>query len=206
MSAPVLQGLGLPELVGVARRRRRVAAPRRRRRKPYLRVVRHADQPLPRLDGVTVLAVDDDPDARAITQQMLEPLGARVLVARHGDEALRILAREQPHVILCDLLMPRMDGFELIRRLRRDPGRAALPVIAVTVLGRDTDYYRTWEAGFDGHLSKPIDYAELAWVVHIIMRRRPVRRGGGWGGVGMAGGTRRRRRPSRPPSRPDTPR
>jgi CheY-like chemotaxis protein len=91
--------------------------------------------------------VDDDVDARLITQQILEPLGARVLVASDGPEALRLVDRVIPDVILCDLLMPDMDGFEVARRLRRDPRTARLPIIAVTALDRDPDYYRTWEAG-----------------------------------------------------------
>jgi CheY-like chemotaxis protein len=145
--------------------------------------------------------VDDDVDARLITQQILEPLGARVLVASDGPEALRLVDRVIPDVILCDLLMPDMDGFEVARRLRRDPRTARLPIIAVTALDRDPDYYRTWEAGFDGHLSKPVDYAELAWIVRMLTRRRRGRRGGAWWGVGSAAGTRRvpRGRPASPP-------
>jgi CheY-like chemotaxis protein len=155
-------------------------------------VVRRVSDALPRLDGLVVLAVDDDGDAREITRQMLEPLGARVLVAADADETLRLMRRERPHIVLCDLLMPGTDGFELTRHLRGTTVGRQLPIVAVTALGRETDYYRTWEAGFDGHLTKPIDYADLAWVVRILTRPRSTRSGGAWFGVGEAADPRRR--------------
>jgi two-component system CheB/CheR fusion protein len=118
-----------------------------------------------------VLVVDDNPDARTIIQQMLEPLGASVLLARDGDEALAMLRDAAPDVILCDILMPRMDGFELSERIRRTPGRARVPVVAVTALGSSPDYLRTWEAGFDAHISKPVDDRALASVVRDLARQ-----------------------------------
>lgn len=177
-------------------RRGRPAAARRGSRPPFLRVARRTGESLPRLDGVRILAVDDDPDARSIARQMLEPLGASVVVAGDAEEALALMGRQRPHIVLCDLLMPGTDGFELARRLRGTPGGRRLPVVAVTALGHETDYYRTWEAGFDGHLTKPIDYADLAWVVRILTRPRSG--GGAWWGIGEASGARRRRLPPGP--------
>lgn len=169
--------------------------PRRRspRRPPALRVVRPAGAPLPRLDGTTVLVVDDDADARDVVRQMLEPLGARVVVVANGPEALALWRRAAAHIVLLDLLMPGMDGFRVIRALRDQPRGGRLPIVAMTALGTETDYYRTWEAGFDGHLTKPVEHGDLASVVQVLTRRR-AGPSGGWWGVGSAAGPRRPRR------------
>jgi CheY-like chemotaxis protein len=142
------------------------------RRARQLRAVVDAGAPLPRLDRITVLLIDDNLDARVIIAQMLEPLGARVLLARDGGEGLAVLRDATPDVILCDLLMPRMDGFEVRDRIRRDPRHTRVPIIAVTALGSAPDYLRTWEAGFDGHVSKPVNDRELAMVVRRLGRSR----------------------------------
>jgi CheY-like chemotaxis protein len=163
------------------------------RRPPPLRAVPPAGAPLPRLDGITVLVVDDDPDARDVARQMLEPLGARVVVAPNGPEALALWRRAAAHIVLLDLLMPGMDGFRVIRALRDHPRGARLPVVAMTALGTETDYYRTWEAGFDGHLTKPVEHGDLASVIQVLTRRR-AGPSGGWWGVGSAAGPRRPRR------------
>jgi CheY-like chemotaxis protein len=140
--------------------------------------------------------VDDDPDAREVVRQMLEPLGARVLTAASGPEALALWGRAAVHLVLLDLLMPEMDGFRVIRALRRHPRAARVPIVAMTALGSETDYYRTWEAGFDGHLTKPVEHGDLASVVHVLTRRRG-RGAGAWLGAGSAAGPRRPPRPRR---------
>lgn len=120
-------------------------------------------------DGSTVLVVEDQGDSRDMMRQMLEALGLRVFVAEDGRQALGLL-EEDPDLILCDLLMPRIDGFTLVARLRSDPRWRATPVVAVTGLGYDSDYQRTWEAGFDGHLVKPID---IEIVIETLRRHLP---------------------------------
>src|SRR5437867_4239948 len=89
----------------------------------------------PPLAGLSILVVEDHPDSRQVPEQLLQGDGARVCLAEHGQEALDILERERPDVILLDLLMPVMDGFALITHLRQDPRWARLPVVAVTALG-----------------------------------------------------------------------
>jgi CheY-like chemotaxis protein len=76
--------------------------------------------------------------------------------AHDGQEALRVIARTKPAFIFCDLQMPGMDGFELVRRLRADPKLCRIRVIAVSGLGSSNDFIRSSQAGFDGHLVKPI--------------------------------------------------
>jgi CheY-like chemotaxis protein len=114
------------------------------------------------LRGVNVLIVEDDPDSRDMLQQVVESFGASVAVAADGRGALRIAGWMRPDLILCDLRMPTVDGYGFIDRLRHDPNLRKTAVLAVTALGSDADVRRTLEAGFDGHLVKPIDYETIA--------------------------------------------
>jgi two-component system, OmpR family, phosphate regulon response regulator PhoB len=117
------------------------------------------------------LLIEDHADSREMLRQMLEAIGARAIVAEDGRDALRQLTATTPDVILCDLLMPELDGFGFIRELRTRPEWRGVPVLAVTALGSDTDYRRTWEAGFDGHLTKPIQASQLEAVIEAVTRR-----------------------------------
>ena len=115
---------------------------------------------LSRLDGLNVLLIEDVEDSSEATRVMLEQLGARVHCASDGRKALDMLASGSPSVILCDLRMPRMDGFELIRRLRWTQAIHA-PVIAMSGLSSAKDREMTRRAGFHAHLGKPFDYPAL---------------------------------------------
>jgi two-component system CheB/CheR fusion protein len=114
-----------------------------------------------RLKGVRILVVDDHDDAREAMSMMLEPLGVTVDLARNGPDALNIAKQHPPDVIFCDLRMPGMDGFAFLERVRNDPGLRRSRVIAVSGLASEDDVKRTWQAGFDGHLVKPITYDGL---------------------------------------------
>jgi CheY-like chemotaxis protein len=120
-----------------------------------------ADGPSRPLRGLTILLVEDDAATRHTLSDLLRLDGARVLSAEDGLRALEVLARGKPHVMVSDLQMPRMDGFELIRRLRADPRRGRLFVVALTGLAGHEDRQRIRRAGFDAHLTKPVDYLEL---------------------------------------------
>lgn len=127
------------------------------------------------LHGLAVLLVEDSPDTREATQLMLELLGARVLLACDGAEALAVLQTEAPDVVLCDLRMPRMDGFELIRRLRQDPRHAHRPAVSVSGFTSAADRQRSRDAGFDDHLGKPFDTAVLVSALLGAVRRQAAR-------------------------------
>ena len=124
-----------------------------------------AGKVLQELRGLSILVVEDVDDAREFTRALLEQLGADVLTARDGLEALAALDHGQPDVVLCDLWMPRMDGFEFIRTLHLRHDVKWPPVIAVSGLASGADHLRTQEAGFAGHLDKPFDDATLLAVV-----------------------------------------
>lgn len=118
--------------------------------------------------------VEDEPDVRAMMRQMLESLGARVVLAESAAVALRVLADETPDLVLCDLRLAELDAFGLIRRLREEPRLSEKPVVAVTARGSAADYQQTWEAGFDGHFVKPIDFDTVAEILGRYLPDRPA--------------------------------
>jgi len=127
---------------------------------------------LPRLDSIAVLIVDDEPDGRALVGRILEGRGARAVAVRSAAEALEQLEREHFDILLSDIGMPEMDGYELLRRVRgRDAIRARpLPAIAVTAYARSEDRQRSLLAGFQMHLAKPIEARELVAAMASLLR------------------------------------
>lgn len=125
----------------------------------------------PRLDGVTVLLVDDEPDVLAVTQQVLQNAGAEVVLAASADEGLELLRTRRPAAILSDIGMPVADGYDLIRRVRDLPASegGATPAAAFTAYARPEDRERALRSGFQLHLAKPVTPAALvgavAWLV-----------------------------------------
>jgi len=116
-----------------------------------------------------VLVVDDLAQNVRLLEAVLSPKGFRVAVASSGEEALDVLGREDPDVVLLDILMPGMDGYEVCRRIRQDPGTAFLPVIMITASGEE-EKVRAIEAGADDFVSKPFDQAELLARVRSLVR------------------------------------
>lgn len=109
--------------------------------------------------------MDDDPDTRDLLRFMLEDEGAIVTVAHNAKEALSILEKELPRVLVSDVAMPEMDGFELIGKVRELPKGDVLPAIALTAYARDEDRQQALRSGFNDYLTKPIDPTELIRVV-----------------------------------------
>jgi PAS domain S-box-containing protein len=125
-----------------------------------------------RLDGVRVLVVDDDPDATSLMQDVLENVGASVVIAHSGREALSLMARVRPHALLTDIGMPEMDGFELIAELRssEDASLRDIPAAALTAYARSEDRVRALKSGFQLHLAKPIDPSEAVAAVSALVK------------------------------------
>ncbi|HKC55143.1 MAG TPA: PAS domain S-box protein [Vicinamibacterales bacterium] len=135
---------------------------------------------LPSLNGTHVLAVDDDADALGLLREMLEAVGASVSTAMSGRAALEIVETDRPDVLIADLGMPQMDGFELIRQLRASDDVAVrdIPAAALTAYARSEDRAKSLQHGFEMHLAKPIDPAELVSAVQSLARRRHTPTGG----------------------------
>jgi two-component system cell cycle response regulator DivK len=107
-------------------------------------------------NGRTVLLVEDNPHNRKIFSGMLAHAGFRVVEAIDGNEALARVAAEVPDLILMDLSIPGVDGWECTRRIKADPKSAQVPIVALTAHAMRGDEERARQAGCDGYLSKPI--------------------------------------------------
>ena len=128
---------------------------------------------LPMLPEMTVLAVDDDPDALGLVREILESAGAHVRTATSVHEALESIEQTVPDVLVTDLGMPGMDGYDLIQRIRHMDGPAReVPAAALTAYARSEDRAKALRLGFEMHLAKPIDPSELIAAVGSLARRR----------------------------------
>jgi PAS domain S-box-containing protein len=131
---------------------------------------------LPDLTGLTVLAVDDEPDARDLMRHVLEECGAQVLTAGSAEEAIALVERHRPQLLLSDIGMPGADGFDLLRRVRAlGLGRGGeIPAIALTAFARAEDRTKVLRAGFRMHVSKPVEAAELCAAVANVAGRAAI--------------------------------
>jgi CheY-like chemotaxis protein len=118
------------------------------------------------------LIVDDSEDTIAMLKDLLTITGANVRTAANGAEALRIAAESEFDVILSDISMPEMDGFEFLARLRKIDGRQNVPVIAITGFGQSVDIARARAAGFYAHLTKPLNLQILAEILQQLAKER----------------------------------
>lgn len=105
-----------------------------------------------------VLIVEDEPDNQEIVRAVVEDMvGCRAILAGDGVEALSRLADEVPDLVLLDLMLPRLDGYEVARQIKADPRTRSIPVVAITALARPKDRARAEEAGCDDYVDKPFD-------------------------------------------------
>ena len=119
-----------------------------------------------RLKDIKVVAVDDNADARELLKAILERSGAETFVVSSGQEAIEAIRNLHPDVLICDLAMPEMDGYEVLKNVRRlEPELGPLPMIAFTAAARDEDRVATRLAGFQAHLAKPIEPDKLVRTV-----------------------------------------
>ncbi|SFU88799.1 CheR family methyltransferase [Pseudoduganella namucuonensis] len=144
--------------------------PRAEQRRHELATV--AAAPAPALTGVKVLLVDDSPEGLETFHMLLEIVGAEVRSTTSALEALDLLVAERYDLIVSDLAMPGMDGYSFIREVRKRNGYGDVPAIAITGLGRAGDVERALEAGFSGHLGKPIDVDTLVAYARRLLDSR----------------------------------
>ena len=118
------------------------------------------------------LIVDDSEDTIRMLEQLLKLSGANVVSATNGADALRLASQNEFDIILSDISMPGMDGFEFLQRLRQINGRQHVPVVAITGFGRSDDIERAHTAGFYSHLTKPLNIQSLAEVLEQLVRHQ----------------------------------
>ena len=121
-----------------------------------------------------ILIVDDDVQTLRLVGLMLERQGYKIIAANNGIQALRSARSEQPDIILLDIMMPDLDGFEVTRRLRKLPETADIPILMFTAKSQVEDKVTGYEAGADDYLTKPIHPAELTAHLRALLSRRKV--------------------------------
>ena len=122
-----------------------------------------------------ILIVDDNAQNAELLQAYLEPLDCRVRIAVDGVDALEQVDKQHPDLILLDIMMPRMSGFEVCRRLKNNPETKDIPVVMVTALNELADVERGVDSGADDFLSKPINKLELLTRVKSVLRVRHLK-------------------------------
>ena len=125
-----------------------------------------------------ILAVDDERHIVRLVEVNLQRAGYQVVTAYDGREALEKVKAEEPDLIVLDVMMPYMDGFEVLKNLKADPVTAEIPVIMLTAKAQDADVFRGWQSGVDCYLTKPFNPMELLTFVKRIFDST----GGGSGG------------------------
>jgi two-component system cell cycle response regulator len=118
-----------------------------------------------------ILIIDDNPQNLKLARVLLARDGYHIETADDAEQALALLERFAPQLILMDLQLPGMDGLTLTRRLKADPARAHIPIVAVTAYAMKGDEARALEAGCDAYISKPIDSALLSRTVAALIAR-----------------------------------
>ncbi len=117
-----------------------------------------------------VLVVDDDEPSLELLQAYLEDVDCETVPAQDGLEALRIIARKTPDLVLLDVMMPKMSGFEVCKRIKNDPKTSDIPVIMVTALNEFGDIERGIDSGTDDFISKPVNKLELVTRVKTMLK------------------------------------
>lgn len=117
-----------------------------------------------------ILVVDDEPPILRLMEFILAREGHQMLVAVNGEEALAQVAEHKPDLILLDIMMPRIDGYEVVRRLRADPDHAAIPIIMLSAKAQDADVQKGVDVGVNEYVTKPFSPPHLVEVVNKYLQ------------------------------------
>jgi two-component system alkaline phosphatase synthesis response regulator PhoP len=115
-----------------------------------------------------ILAVDDERHIVRLIQVNLERAGYQVVTAFDGPEALKKVDAEKPDLVVLDVMMPKMDGFEVLKRLQANPETRDIPIIMLTAKAQDADVFRGWSSGVSAYLTKPFNPLELLTFIKRI--------------------------------------
>ncbi|MBD1806868.1 MAG: response regulator [Symplocastrum torsivum CPER-KK1] len=120
-----------------------------------------------------VLLVDDEPGVRLSVKEYLQEIGDfKVRVASSADEAWQLLQQQTPDLVISDVMMPQVDGYQFLKKLREDPRFKSLPVVFLTARGMTSDRILGYQSGVDAYLAKPFDPDELVAIVENLLERR----------------------------------
>jgi CheY-like chemotaxis protein len=134
----------------------------------------YREQHTQRLDDVNIVAVDDNADARAFIDRILRLHGAKVVSVDSASKAIEAVLQFRPDIVLCDLMMPEMDGYAFLRKIRAldDEVGRAIPVVALTAFAGAENRLETEQAGFQVHLDKPIDPPQLIDAINTLIKTK----------------------------------
>lgn len=122
----------------------------------------------------TVLVVDDDPVIRKLLEVNFDMEGFAVLLAHDGEEGVEIARRERPHLIVSDIMMPKLSGIELVAQLKGDPATSDIPIILLSAKAQNADVRGGLDAGADDYITKPFEPLDLVDRVNRLLdARRP---------------------------------
>jgi len=116
-----------------------------------------------------VLIVDDEPNIVTALEYLLTKSGYEVAVAENGEEALAAVAREKPDLVLLDIMMPRLNGYEVCRRLRERPEWAGIKIVILSAKGREVDVSKGLALGADLYVTKPFSNTELVARINALL-------------------------------------
>lgn len=119
--------------------------------------------------GDTVVVVDDEADIRFIVRMNLEAEGFEVVECPDGAAAVEAIRRTRPAVVICDVMMPGMDGYGVLQAIRDEPDLAQTPFIFLTAKASDTEVWEGWKSGADYYLTKPFDPDELIRFLNFVL-------------------------------------
>jgi CheY-like chemotaxis protein len=121
----------------------------------------------------TILVIEDNPEIRENTAEILELAGFRVLSAENGNEGVRVAAEARPDLILCDIMMPGLNGYDVLRQLKSNAVTASIPFVYVTASGEKNEVKMAMDLGANGYVRKPFDVKELMQVIDQYLEHRP---------------------------------
>lgn len=125
-----------------------------------------------------LLLVDDEPGVRVSVKEYLQEIGGfNVQVASNADEAWQLMQQKTPDLVISDIMMPQVDGYQFLKKLRDDPRFKSLPVVFLTARGMTSDRILGYQAGVDAYLPKPFDPDELVAIVENLLERRTATAG-----------------------------
>src|SRR5689334_18682666 len=125
----------------------------------------------------TVLIIDDHDDIRDNTAEILELAGYKTFTAENGKKGVDVAVREKPAVIVCDIMMPELDGYGVLHLLRKNPDTQNIPFIFLTAKTERSDFRKGMEMGADDYITKPFDDIELLNAIEIRLKKASIIRG-----------------------------